>query len=122
MITPSRAVLRNRLSTITGKRSFLNGSRGIGSNINIRAGGESHPAFITRRTRRGAVARHNEIGPPTPLRRSQPPDLGSCGRRRSAETENRPAVLSASMVETLSEYLAFRRLFRGASIALMRWE
>ena len=40
----------------------------------------------------------------------------------SEATENRPAVLSASMVETLSEYLAFRRLFRGASIALMRWE
>ncbi len=37
-------------------------------------------------------------------------------------TAKRPAVISASLVERLSEFLAFRHLFRGASIALMRWE
>ena len=40
----------------------------------------------------------------------------------SAATTERPAVLSRQNVETLSEFLAFRHLFRGASIALMRWE
>ena len=40
----------------------------------------------------------------------------------SKSTDRRPAVISASLVDTLSEYLAFRHLFRGASIALMRWE
>ena len=34
----------------------------------------------------------------------------------------RPATLSPSLVEALSEFLAFRHLFRGASIVLMRWE
>jgi hypothetical protein len=33
----------------------------------------------------------------------------------------RPAVLSPALVEVLSEFLAFRHLFRGASIVLMRW-
>ena len=36
-------------------------------------------------------------------------------------TANRPAVLSISLVDALNEFLAFRHLFRGASIALMRW-
>lgn len=36
-------------------------------------------------------------------------------------TAKRPAILSAALVEVLSEFLAFRHLFRGASIALMRW-
>jgi hypothetical protein len=36
--------------------------------------------------------------------------------------EKRPAVLSPDLVEVLGEFLAFRHLFRGASIALMRWE
>ena len=36
-------------------------------------------------------------------------------------TEKRPAILSTALVEVLSEFLAFRHLFRGASIALMRW-
>lgn len=40
----------------------------------------------------------------------------------SQATPKRPAVISASLVEILSEFLAFRHLFRGASIALMRWE
>jgi hypothetical protein len=40
----------------------------------------------------------------------------------SVATVDRPAVLSAGLVELLSEFLAFRHLFRGASIALMRWE
>jgi hypothetical protein len=40
----------------------------------------------------------------------------------SMGTDMRPAVLSAAMVAELSEYLAFRHLFRGASIVLMRWE
>jgi hypothetical protein len=40
----------------------------------------------------------------------------------SEATLKRPAVISASLVEVLSEFLAFHHLFRGASIALMRWE
>jgi hypothetical protein len=40
----------------------------------------------------------------------------------SVATGNRPAVLSPDSVEVLGEFLAFRHLFRGASIALMRWE
>ncbi len=40
----------------------------------------------------------------------------------SVATNKRPAVLSSGLVEILSEFLAFRYLFRGASIALMRWE
>ena len=40
----------------------------------------------------------------------------------SVATARRPAVLSAALVEVLSEFLAFRHLFRGASIVLMRWE
>lgn len=39
----------------------------------------------------------------------------------SAPTNTRPAVITSDLVEILSEYLAFRHLFRGASIALMRW-
>ena len=40
----------------------------------------------------------------------------------SRSTAERPAVLSAGQVEVLNEFLAFRHLFRGASIALMRWD
>ncbi len=40
----------------------------------------------------------------------------------SKETSRRPAVISPALVEALGEFLAFRHLFRGASIALMRWE
>ena len=36
-------------------------------------------------------------------------------------TPTRPAVFSLPLVESLSEYLAFRHLFRGASVVLMRW-
>lgn len=39
----------------------------------------------------------------------------------AAPTDRRPAVLTHGLVEALSEFLAFRHLFRGASIALMRW-
>ncbi len=39
----------------------------------------------------------------------------------SEATPTRPAVLSADLLATLKEFLAFRHLFRGASIALMRW-
>jgi len=39
----------------------------------------------------------------------------------AASTARRPAVISVTLVETLSEFLAFRHLFRGASIALMPW-
>jgi hypothetical protein len=42
--------------------------------------------------------------------------------RMSATTATRPAVLTPSLVEVLGEFLAFRHLFRGASIVLMRWE
>jgi hypothetical protein len=37
-------------------------------------------------------------------------------------TAKRPPVLSAELLGTLKEFLAFRHLFRGASIALMRWD
>lgn len=40
----------------------------------------------------------------------------------SVATATRPAVLSTALVELLGEFLAFRHLFRGASIVLMRWE
>lgn len=40
----------------------------------------------------------------------------------SRPTDIRPAVLSPDLLATLKEFLAFRHLFRGASIALMRWE
>jgi len=36
--------------------------------------------------------------------------------------DRRPAVLSPELHEALGEFLAFRHLFRGASIVLMRWE
>jgi hypothetical protein len=36
-------------------------------------------------------------------------------------TGRRPPILAPALVEVLSEFLAFRHLFRGASIALMRW-
>ena len=36
-------------------------------------------------------------------------------------TNARPAVITSDPVEILSEFLAFRHLFRGASVALMRW-
>jgi len=39
----------------------------------------------------------------------------------SEPTAKRPAVLSQDLLPTLKEFLAFRHLFRGASIALMRW-
>jgi len=40
----------------------------------------------------------------------------------ASPTATRPAALSPALVEVLGEFLAFRHLFRGASIALMRWE
>jgi hypothetical protein len=40
----------------------------------------------------------------------------------AASTKTRPAVITSGLVDTLSEFLAFRHLFRGASIALMRWD
>lgn len=40
----------------------------------------------------------------------------------AAATNARPAVITTDLVEVLSEFLAFRHLFRGASIALMRWD
>jgi hypothetical protein len=43
-------------------------------------------------------------------------------RQMAAPTDTRPAVITSDLVETLSEFLAFRHLFRGASIALMRWD
>jgi hypothetical protein len=36
-------------------------------------------------------------------------------------TARRHAVISEDLAEKLKEYLAFRHLFRGASIVLMRW-
>lgn len=36
-------------------------------------------------------------------------------------TARRQAVISEDLAEKLKEYLAFRHLFRGASIVLMRW-
>ncbi|HUA85248.1 MAG TPA: hypothetical protein VMB85_15400 [Bryobacteraceae bacterium] len=40
----------------------------------------------------------------------------------ASATTTRPAVITSGLVEVLSEFLAFRHLFRGASIALMRWD
>lgn len=40
----------------------------------------------------------------------------------AAATGTRPPVISASLVTRLAELLAFRHLFRGASVALMRWD
>ena len=40
----------------------------------------------------------------------------------AAATETRPPFVSASLVTRLAELWAFRHLFRGASIALMRWD
>lgn len=40
----------------------------------------------------------------------------------AAATETRPAVITTDLVTRLAELLAFRHLFRGASIALMRWD
>ncbi len=56
----------------------------------------------------------------------QAPSSGSWHKdlliQMSKPTDRRPAVVSADLVEVLSEFLAFRHLFRGASIVLMRWE
>ena len=45
-------------------------------------------------------------------------------KQMSETTANRPAILSpdSNPIEVLGEFLAFRHLFRGASIVLMRWE
>lgn len=40
----------------------------------------------------------------------------------AAATETRPAVITTDLLTRLAELLAFRHLFRGASIALMRWD
>jgi hypothetical protein len=40
----------------------------------------------------------------------------------SNPTDRRPAVITLDLVTRLIEFLAFRHLFRGASIALMRWD
>jgi hypothetical protein len=40
----------------------------------------------------------------------------------AAATDARPAVITTDLVTRLAEVLAFRHLFRGASIALMRWD
>jgi hypothetical protein len=39
----------------------------------------------------------------------------------AAPTAFRQAVISEELADKLKEYLAFRHLFRGASIVLMRW-
>jgi hypothetical protein len=40
----------------------------------------------------------------------------------AAPTNTHPAVITSGLVDTLSEFLAFRHQFRGASIVLMRWD
>jgi hypothetical protein len=40
----------------------------------------------------------------------------------SQPTAKRPAIVSPALLEVLGEFLAFRHLFRGASIVLMRWD
>lgn len=42
-------------------------------------------------------------------------------RQMAAPTDRRPAILTGDLHERLGEFLAFRHLFRGASIAIMRW-
>jgi hypothetical protein len=54
-----------------------------------------------------------------PLSESWRRDLLS---QMATATETRPAVITADLVTRLAELLAFRHLFRGASIALMRWD
>src|SRR5208282_6103466 len=53
------------------------------------------------------------------------PESGSWHRdlveRMTQPTSIRQAVISEDLAGKLKEYLAFRHLFRGASIALMRW-
>jgi hypothetical protein len=41
---------------------------------------------------------------------------------RDQPTAKRPAIVSPALLEVLGEFLAFRHLFRGASIVLMRWD
>lgn len=43
-------------------------------------------------------------------------------QQMAAARHNRPAVISAGLLIPLKEFLAFRHLFRGASIMLMRWD
>jgi len=54
------------------------------------------------------------------------PSTDSCHKdllnQMSETTAKRPAIVSPALIEVLSEFLAFRHLFRGASIVLMRWE
>ncbi len=40
----------------------------------------------------------------------------------AAPTDKRHAILTPELMETMGEFLAFRHLFRGASIAVMRWD
>lgn len=40
----------------------------------------------------------------------------------AAPTSRRPAVITSGLVEVLSVFLAFRHVFRGASIVKMRWD
>jgi hypothetical protein len=43
-------------------------------------------------------------------------------KQTAVQTDSRPRVFEAGLVETLGEFLAFRHLFRGASIVRMRWD
>lgn len=42
-------------------------------------------------------------------------------KQMTTATAKRPAVITTALAPRLAELLAFRHLFRGASIALMRW-
>jgi hypothetical protein len=42
-------------------------------------------------------------------------------KQMATVTERRPAVIPEFLLPALGEFLAFRHLFRGASIVLMRW-
>ena len=49
-------------------------------------------------------------------------ELARIRNQMAAPSETRPAVITADLIPHLAELLAFRHLFRGASIALMRWD
>ena len=42
-------------------------------------------------------------------------------KQMATATDRRPAVMTGDLIEALGEFLAFRHLFRGASIVMMRW-
>ena len=78
-----------------------------------------YAAFVLYRNREDPEAGRQELGEPLPASEAWHKELLT---QMAAQTSTRPAVITTDLVEALSEFLAFRHLFRGASIALMRWD